>query len=79
MHVPFEHSGVASVQKLPHEPQLALSFFVSAQYGGPASGKQSVCDDRQLEAHMPPAQTCSVPHVMPHVPQFELSVCVVAQ
>jgi hypothetical protein len=67
---------------LPHAPQLALSFFVSAQYAPPstpASAPQSVCVETQLDAHLPPAHISSTPHVVPHVPQLALSVCVFAQ
>ena len=33
----------------------------------------SVWLPRQFEAHVPPAQTCSGPHALPHAPQFLLS------
>ncbi len=82
MQLPFEHSGFCNVHELPHPPQLALSFFVSAQYApasAPPSAAHNVCDDVQLDAHLPPAHTSSVPHALPHVPQFALSVCVLAQ
>ena len=82
MQLPFEHSGFCNVHELPQLPQFALSFFVSAQYeppSAPPSSTHNVCDERQLDAHFPPAHTSSVPHVFPHVPQFALSVCVFAQ
>ena len=83
MQTPPEQSGVVFGQMFPHEPQFALSFFGSAQYGAPpsapASGKHSTCVDKHVLPHLPLAQTCNGSHALPQLPQFALSVPVLAQ
>ena len=66
-------------QLVPHVPQLALSVLVLAQYGGPASGVQSVWPVLHALVQVPLEQTCCAPHKWPHEPQFWLSVLVLAQ
>ena len=83
--MPPEQRGWLFGQTLPHPPQFELSLFGSMQYGCdappsvPASGKHSICVERHVFAHFPPAQTWSPSHALPQVPQFLLSVPVVAQ
>src|SRR6185312_3121348 len=56
-------------QVTPQAPQLALSVFVFAQYGAPASGVQSVSVPASSPPHelvqLPSLQTCPAPHVVP--------------
>jgi hypothetical protein len=68
---------------IPQPPQFALSLFVFAQNGCPASGVQSVSvpassPPQELE-HAPLLQIWPLPQVMPQPPQFALSVFVLAQ
>jgi hypothetical protein len=72
----------------PHLPQLALSVSVVVQKETPASLVQSVSPPPasgpastppQLVEHMPFEHTCPALHTVPQLPQFALSVIVVAQ
>jgi len=62
---------------LPHEPQLALSVFVLAQYGG--LPVQNVWPVPHVFVHELFTQTRFVPQMFPHDPQFAVSVFVLAQ
>jgi hypothetical protein len=81
-HVPAVHTWPAS-QTLPHMPQFALSVLVFAQYGTPPSGVHSASPPPSSPphsiAHLPAVHTSPTEHVLPHVPQLALSVCVLAQ
>jgi hypothetical protein len=59
--------------------QFCASFFVFAQYGGPASGVQSFVPPPQFVPHWPFEHTSPEPQTVPHLPQLLLSVSVVAQ
>ena len=62
---------------VPHVPQLALSVFVLAQYGG--LPLQKVCVPKHVFEHALLTQTRFVPQTLPHEPQLAVSVFVVAQ
>ena len=76
VHVELAH---VPLHTMPHPLQFALSFVVSAQYGEPASGSQSVCPCGHVDPHFPASHAVSCPHTVPHAPQFELSLDVFAQ
>ena len=75
-HVPFTQTRLVP-QVLPHDPQLALSVFVSVQYGG--LPLQNVWLPKHVFEHEPLTQTKLVPQTLPHDPQLALSVFVLAQ
>ena len=62
-----------------HALQFWLSVWVLAQYGEPASGTHSVVPPPQFVPHMLLEQTWPIGQTLPQVPQFSLSVSVVAQ
>jgi hypothetical protein len=68
----------APVQVVPHEPQLALSVSVLAQYGAPLVGAQ-VVSAPQVIVQTPFEQTLAPEQAVPHEPQLALSVVVLAQ
>jgi hypothetical protein len=72
LHNPEEHTA-------PHAPQLFGSPVRVAQYGAPPSGVQSDWPARQPGLHLLPEQDSPDAQSLPHVPQFALSVVVLAQ
>ena len=75
-HVPLTQTRFVP-QTLPQEPQLALSVFVLAQYGG--FPLQNVWPVPHVFEQRLLTQTRFVPQTFPHDPQFALSVFVLAQ
>lgn len=70
---------------MPHPPQFALSVCSFAQYAVPPSGERPASSPHKAKPlphvalQAPFEQTRPAPHVMPHPPQFALSVCSFAQ
>jgi hypothetical protein len=76
--MPPEHASVLP-QTSKHEPQLALSVCVSAQYGLPASGVQNFWLPVHAAVHVEATQVCCGLHALKQPLQFSLSICVLAQ
>jgi hypothetical protein len=77
-HALEQHVGEPEPHALKHDPQFSSSLAVSAQYGVPPSGEQSVVVVHEL-AHEPLEHTCAPLQTLPHDPQFDSSVLVFAQ